>query len=115
MRKFIASFTAAFLLLMLLSVPARADNPVFGGIYGPAYVTTSDVLWVQTTGTPLTLTLQANYRIRQKDGSMYTNGFTCGSNVNPTSGAGCGIFVPVEGSLTFFTVVIVGGNTSVGQ
>lgn len=121
MRKRLRTIAHGLLALALaalpLAWPARADNPVFGGVYGNVYLLTTDVLWIQATGTPVNVIYTGNFRIRPKDGNLAaaTYSYSCQIGTNANGGLGCGVYAPVEGTLLTWTLVVGTGIVTTGQ
>ncbi len=86
----------------------RADQPIYGGVLSPLYVTQSDVIWWQTTAIPAISALQLNWAYRIKcigDGrTISDSGLT--ATFTSTSGSGFGKTFPCEGWLIYASVEI---------
>lgn len=111
------NFTLHTLLLAFLCalccVPARAQQPVYGGVFSPVYVTTKETFYVQGTSENSLANISCastivSYRMKLTDGLIFQDQFT----ISTGSANGSGVLFPYEGWLLSATVGCVSPSVS---
>src|SRR6266404_9035109 len=118
MKRIAAALALAVLATLCLNFNngSRADQPIYGGIYSPYYVTTSKVLFLEMTqgggvqGGPISLIpVTVSYQMKCTDGRGGDSGILADSFTFTTTGVGfegAGKYFPCSGWLlraSFFT------------